>query len=107
MPPLPPLLEYAPSGFGKNTLPRQTAIFEKPPAPPPYTQGQDTMWFSCYNFIVCWSSYTLFLIRSRTKERRSGNVVDGRGKRVDWAESEAFDAEFRYDVVLDFDWFDV
>ena len=49
------------------------------------------------------SSYTLFLIRSRRMERISGNVSDGRGKHVDWAESEAFYAEFEYDVVLDFD----
>ena len=35
--PLPPLLEYAPSGFEQNTLPLKTAIFGKTSAPPPYT----------------------------------------------------------------------
>ena len=37
LPPLPPLLEYAPSGFEQNTLPLKTAIFGKTSAPPPYT----------------------------------------------------------------------
>ena len=43
LPPLPPLLEYAPSGLGKNTLPRQTAIFRKTSAPPIPRGGEDTM----------------------------------------------------------------
>ena len=42
-PPLPPLLEYAPSGFEQNTLPLKTAIFGKTSAPPPMPRGGDTM----------------------------------------------------------------